>query len=78
MLKNYLDDGRVSEGLIQDVHLTAELQSVDYEVLLSGGDLHQTSDAQKAPVGVMLQWTTGPSITVACHVADCTRYRSRD
>lgn len=62
---HYLDDGRVSEGLVQDVHLTAELQSVDYEVLLSGGDLHQTGDAQKAPVGVMLQWTTGPSVTVA-------------
>lgn len=51
----YLDNGWVSEGLVQDVHLTAELQSVDDEVLLSGGDLHQTGYAQEAPVGVVLQ-----------------------
>lgn len=55
----YLDNGRISEGLVQDVHLTAELQSVNDEVLLSGGDLHQTGDAQEAPVGVVLQWMTG-------------------
>lgn len=56
---HYLDNGRVSEGLVQDVHLTAELQSVDNEVLLSGGDLHQTGYAQEAPVGVVLRWTAG-------------------
>lgn len=56
---HYLDDARVSEGLVQDVHLTAELQSVDDEVLLPGGDLHQAGDAQEAPVGVVLQRASG-------------------
>lgn len=55
---HYLDNGRVSEGLVQDVHLTPELQRVDDEVLLSGGDLHQAGYAQEAPVGVVLWWTT--------------------
>lgn len=53
----YLDDTWVSERLVQDVHLAAELQSVDDEVLVSGGDLHQRRDAQEAPVGVVLEPT---------------------
>lgn len=53
----YLDDARVGERLVQDVHLAAELQGVDDEVLVSGGDLHQRRDAQEAPVGVVLGQT---------------------
>lgn len=53
----YLDDLRVSERLVQDVHLAAELQGVNDEVLVSGGDLHQRRDAQEAPVGVVLERT---------------------
>lgn len=52
---HYLDNGGVSECLIQDVHLAAELQGVDDEVLLSGGDLHQTGEAEETSVGMMLR-----------------------
>lgn len=51
---HYLDDTWVGECLVQDVQLAAELQGVDDEVLLSGGDLHQRRDAQETPVGMVL------------------------
>lgn len=54
MQLHYFDNSRVSKRLIQDVHLTAELQGVDDEVLLSGGDLHQTGEAEETPVGMVL------------------------
>lgn len=41
MTTHYLDNTWVGECLVQDVHLAAELQGVDDEVLVSGGDLHQ-------------------------------------
>lgn len=53
----YLDDTLVSERLVEDVHLAAELQGVDDEVLVSCGDLHQRRDAQEAPVRVVLEPT---------------------
>lgn len=53
----YLNDSGVSECLVQNVHLTAKLQGVNYEVFLSGGDLHQTCDAEETPVGMVLQLT---------------------
>lgn len=52
---HYLDNCRVSKCLVEDVQLAAELQGVDDEVLLSGGDLHQGGEAEEAPVGVVLQ-----------------------
>lgn len=55
---HYLDNIRVGECLVQDVHLTAELQGVNDEVLLSGGDLHQAGDAKETPVGMVLRWRT--------------------
>lgn len=55
---HYLYNSRVSERLVQDVHLAAELQGVDDEVLLSGGDLHQTGEAEETPVGMVLQERT--------------------
>lgn len=55
---HYLDNSRVSEGLVQDVHLAAELQGVDDEILLPGGDLHQTGKAEETPIGMVLQWRT--------------------
>lgn len=54
----YFYDSWVSERLVQNVHFAAELQSVDDEVLLSGGDLHQAGDAEEAPVGMVLPWRT--------------------
>lgn len=51
----YLDDSWIGERLVQDVHLRAELQGVNDEVLLSGGDLHQAGEAQKTPVGMVLR-----------------------
>lgn len=53
---HYLDNSRISECLVQDVHLVAELQGVDDEVLLSGRDLHQRSEAEETPVGMVLGW----------------------
>lgn len=50
----YLNNSWVSERLIQDVHLTAELQGVNYEILFSCGDLHQTGDAEETPIGMVL------------------------
>lgn len=55
---HYLDNIWVGECLVQDVHLTAELQGVNDEVLLSGGDLHQRGDAKETPVGMVLRWRT--------------------
>lgn len=60
---HYLDNGGVSECLIQDVHLAAELQVVDDEVLLSGGDLHQTGEAEETSVGMMLRWRTKKKVS---------------
>lgn len=51
---HYLDNSWVGERLVQDVHLAAELQGVNDEVLISGGDLHQTGDAKETPVGMVL------------------------
>lgn len=51
---HYLDNSLVSECLVQDVHLAAELQGIDDEVLLSGGDLHQRGEAEETPVGMVL------------------------
>lgn len=61
----YLDNLWVSERLVQDVHLAAELQGVDDEVLVSGGNLHQRCDAQEASVGVVLCQTTRKNVQVA-------------
>lgn len=55
---HYLDNSRVSECLVEDVQLAAELNGVDDEVLLSGGDLHQTGEAEETPVGVVLRRRT--------------------
>lgn len=50
-----LNDGGVCEALIENVHVTSELQGVDNEVFCSGGDLHQAGQPQEAPVGVVLK-----------------------
>lgn len=52
----YFYDSWVSERLVQNVHLAAELQSVNDKVLLSGGDLHQAGETEEAPVGMVLMW----------------------
>lgn len=54
----YFYDGWVSEHLIHDVHFTTELQSIDDEILFSGGDLNKAGQAEKTPVGVVLPWRT--------------------
>lgn len=63
-LLGYLDNMWVSERLVQDVHLAAELQGVDDEVLVSSGDLHQRRDAQEAPVRVVLEPTKRKNVHV--------------
>lgn len=62
---HYFDNSRVSKRLVQDVHLTAELQGIDDEVLLSGGDLHQTGEAEETPVGMVLRWRKHQCLTSA-------------
>lgn len=55
---HYLDNSRVSECLVEDVQLAAELNGVDDEVLLSAGYLYQTGEAEETPVGVVLRQRT--------------------
>lgn len=45
----------VCEGLIEDAHVTAQLQRINNEVFCSSGNLHQTRQAQEAPVGMVLK-----------------------
>lgn len=45
----------VCEGLIENAHVTAQLQRIDNEVFCSSGNLHQTRQAQETPVGMMLK-----------------------
>lgn len=52
-----LHNCRVCESLIENVHVTAQLQCVNNEVFCSGGNLHQACQAQEAPVGMMLKNT---------------------
>ena len=55
----YLDDGGVSEGVKQDVHVMSHCQCVDEVVLATCRYLHETREAHEAPVRVMLQWVKG-------------------
>lgn len=50
-----LHNCRVCEGLIEDVHVTAQFQSINNEIFCSGGNLHQTGQAKETPVGVVLK-----------------------
>lgn len=50
----YLDDGRIGEGVQQDVHVFSHLQGVNEVVMETGGDLHETCDTQESPVRVVL------------------------
>lgn len=45
----------VCEGLIENAHVTAQLQCVNNEVFCSSGNLHQTCQAQETPVGMVLK-----------------------
>lgn len=49
-----LHNRRVCEGLVENVHVTAQFQCINNEVFCSGGNLHQTCQAQEAPVGMVL------------------------
>lgn len=50
-----LHNCRVCEGLIENVHVAAQFQCINNEVFCSGGNLHQTCQAQEAPVGMVLK-----------------------
>lgn len=50
-----LHNCRVCEGLVEDVHVTAQFQRINNEIFCPGGNLHQTRQAQEAPVGVVLK-----------------------
>lgn len=40
-----LNDGWVCEALVEDVHVTSELQGVNNEVFRAGGDLHEAGQS---------------------------------
>lgn len=50
-----LHNCRVCKGLVENVHVAAQFQYVNNEVLCSCGNLHQTCQAQEAPVGMVLK-----------------------
>lgn len=47
----------ICEGLVENVHVAAQFQCINNEVFCSGGNLHQTRQAQEAPVGMVLKTT---------------------
>lgn len=51
----YLDDLGIGEGFVEEVHVGAELERVNEEVLLASGDLHQAAESLEGPVAVLLQ-----------------------
>jgi hypothetical protein len=51
---HYLDDGWVSEGVKQDVHVMSDLEGVYEVVMEAGGYLHEARETQESPVRVVL------------------------